>query len=201
MDKGLISIFGKNDIIVNGGVGVGKTTLTLALLNEIAQEKSILYYNPDGKVDRRLVEKYYKNVYSDVFFMVCPLKNFIEYIIENSHLFDIVVVDPGDILLLSKKLIHRLHEVMQTSRSRLICTSQLRIDPNKGGKPYSTLEEFNKTSIKLNKHVFKCSIWIRNATAPNPVYKLKYVDIFDSYRVGNNYEERYIIKTMKGYVV
>ncbi len=201
MDKDLVRIFTNNDIIVSGGVSVGKTSLTLALLNEIALEKSILYYNPDRCVDRKFIQKYYKNVYTDVFFMCCPLKTFIEYIVSTNIMYDIIVVDPGDMLLLSRKLIYQLYDITSASGCRLICTSQLRVNPSKGAKPYSTLEEFNKKSININKHIFKCSIWLRNATAPDPIYKLKYVDIFDSYRVGNKYEKRFLVKTMKGYVV
>jgi len=75
----------------------------------------------------------------------------------------------------------------------LICTSQIRHNPNTG-KPYSTMERKNKTYSDYGEIMFNNSVWIRNVTEPNNIYKMRYVDIFNIYRIGNNYSDRFLIR-------
>jgi hypothetical protein len=73
----------------------------------------------------------------------------------------------------------------------IIATSQIRQDPTKNGSIYSPLEELNK---KNNSSIFNFSVWIRNVTEEDQMFKMRYIDIFDHHKVGNQFIRRYVVR-------
>lgn len=96
---------------------------------------------------------------------------------------DYLVIDPADCLMGTRAL----PDLVSVSKKRfkIIAASQIRQDPSQGGKVYSTLESLN---------IFDYSLWIRNVTEEQEIFKSKYLDIFDSRRKGNDYISRYVAK-------
>lgn len=185
-------IIGKR-VVITSATNNGSTSLALYIANTILDTDNIsIYYNPSGDVDREFVKKFYPRVYRDSIWIVSPLESFLEFLQEISFSYDCLIIDPGDTLLINKDLVRTLMS-MRKEKSSIILTSQIRQDPNKGWSPYSTIEKVNS---------FDYSIWITNVTGGNPIYKLKYIDIFNTMRSGNNFIAREIAKfTDQGNIV
>lgn len=181
----------KGNTIITGPTGNGITSLTLYLMNCLLKEdKSILYYNSTQEIQKDFVKKFYPRVYSDVLFYqgdLYTLTNYLEFI---NYDIDYLVIDPGDSIMVNKKLIPLLVSIFN-NKKKLIVTSQIRQDPTQGGQVYSPIEKLNNT---YNGTLFKYSLWIRDVTQETNIFKERYVDIFDKIRIGNKYIRRYIAK-------
>lgn len=185
-------ICNKNSIVTSAP-GNGSTTFLLYLANQLnINNYSVIYYNPAYNIDRDFIKLNYPNAYNDTFFMFSDLDYFISFLRTTS--FDYIIIDPGDVLLKTKNILPLLIKLIKTQKSYLICSSQIRIDIPNGAKPYSTIEKINIESIKNNKLIFDNSIWIRNATGNKGIIREKYIDVFNKFRNGNNYIDRYIAK-------
>ncbi|MCK9428993.1 MAG: hypothetical protein M0R17_03145 [Candidatus Omnitrophica bacterium] len=150
------------------------------------QNKSILYYNPSKDIDQEFVKKYHQDVYQNVIFhkeSLSLLINFLEYI---NYEIDYLILDPGDALMVSRNVIPMIKSSL---KGHIIITSQIRQDPTKNGHIYSPIEELNK---KYN--LFKYSIWIRNVTEEEQLFKSRYIDIFENCRIGNQFLRRYLVR-------
>lgn len=176
------SYIDEGNIIVTSAPGNGTTSLCLYLCNYYSQSKSILYYNPSANIDRRFV-KNYKNTYANVNFVTSPLDLLVKYLLENASIYDILIFDPGDMLLATPKLLHAFCRII--GPIRLICTSQIRVDPTKGGQVYSTVER--------KQEKFKYSLWIRDVTEVDTIFEKRYLDVFPEFRSGNNFIQRYLL--------
>ncbi len=185
-------IFDSN-IIVTAAPGNGATSFIQMIINSIALKKNVLYYDPSGTINREFTTKYYSNIASNVCFLSGSFHIFIDYIIDLGSNFNYIVVDPGDILSNQQESLRLLSLILSNTESKLICTSQIRIDPTTG-KPYSTLERVTKIN-RLD--FFDYSIWIRNVTESNPIYTNRYVDIYNNFRVTKNFVHRYIVQYTK----
>ena len=144
----------------------------------------VIYYNPSRDIDREFVGKYYPRVLKSAVWIESPLESFLEFLQSSGYNYDCLVIDPGDVLMVNKDLVISLGNLRHPEAS-IIFTSQIRQDPKVGWSPYSTVERVN---------AFDTSIWITNATGSNPLYKIKYIDIFKEIRSGNNYVAREIAK-------
>jgi hypothetical protein len=176
-----------NNIIITAPSGNGSTVFTLYLSNLLLhQNKSILYYNPSKDIDQEFVKKYHQDVYQNVIFhkeSLSLLINFLEYI---NYEIDYLILDPGDALMVSRNVIPMIKSSL---KGHIIITSQIRQDPTKNGHIYSPIEELNK---KYN--LFKYSIWIRNVTEEEQLFKSRYIDIFENCRIGNQFLRRYLVR-------
>lgn len=188
----ITSLLGKR-IIVSSAPGAGASSFTLYIANTILDNnKLVLYYNPDRDIDREFVKKYYPRVFSDAVWLTSTLEDFLELYAEHSQLFDTLIVDPGDITMVDKHILPTLGCVRRPGAT-LICTSQIRQDPNKAWAPYSTLEALNS---------FDYSIWITKVTGIHPVFIQKYIDVHDKIRSGQNLILRDIANyTLEGNIV
>jgi hypothetical protein len=181
----------KGNTIITGPTGNGITSLTLHLMNCLLKDDiNILYYNSTQEIQKDFVKKFYPRVYSDVLFYqgdLYTLTNYLEFI---NYDIDYLIIDPGDSIMVNKKLIPLLVSIFH-EKKKLIVTSQIRQDPTQGGQVYSPIEKLNNT---YNGTLFKYSLWIRDVTQETNIFKERYVDIFDKIRVGNKYIRRYIAK-------
>ncbi|GAG32094.1 unnamed protein product [marine sediment metagenome] len=137
-------------------------------------------------------------VFSDVCHVVAPVSMFFEYLtqmVTDGIHFGYIIIDPADCLLQYPGLLSSINSVIQLTKTNIICTSQLRQDVSQEGKPYSTIERWNKQHIS-NK-MFMYSMWLRNVSGGNELYNSKYLDIYEWYRTGNLYAERYVLKFSK----
>jgi hypothetical protein len=179
-----------HNIIVTAPTGNGTTTLTLQIASTLADlDKRVLFYNPLGDIDREFVKSTYPNAFSNIFFFndsLAQLLSFLDYINYN---IDFLVLDPGDSLMMNKGIYPLLN--IRLKNKGIIATSQIRQDPNKGGQIYSPVEELNK---KNNLSIFNFSIWIRNVTEMEQLFKSRYLDIYDHARIGNEFLKRYIVR-------
>ena len=179
-----------NNIIITAPSGNGTTVLTLHIVNILlSKDKKIIYYNPTGDIDREFVKLVYPRVFNETFFheqSITQLLSFLDYI---NYDIDYLVMDPGDSLMFNKGIYPLLNRRLKNKG--LIVTSQIRQDPTKGGQIYSPIEELNK---KNNNSVFNFSVWIRNVTEGEQIFKSRYLDIFDNGKSGNNFIRRYLAR-------
>jgi len=182
----------KHNTIITSAPGNGTTSMCLFLANGlIHQNKMVLYYNPDGGIDRNFVQKYYQFSFDKLLLLTTTLQTFTDIFNLCLEDIDAIIVDPGDIFGRNKELLINICKTMKYMKKSIIFTSQIRQDPNTG-KVYSTLEKINK-SYKI----FDNSIWITNCTEPDGVFKRKYIDIYNGYRVGTQYKARYLANFTK----
>lgn len=182
-----------NRVVITSSTNNGCSSFALYVANTILNNDNVvLYYNPSRDIDREFVKKYYPRVHKSAIWIESPLDSFLEVLHAIGHEYDCLIIDPGDVLMIDRKLVPTLGGLRKRG-STIIFTSQIRQDPNKGWAPYSTLEKLKK---------FDSSIWITNVTGSNPVYNLKYIDVFQEVRSGNNYIARAIAKyTDEGNIV
>lgn len=185
----LVNDYIKNhNIIITSSPNNGMTSVSLCIANILnAEGNSILYYNPTRDIDRSFIKKHYNNVYKDTVLCHLPQNLFLEFCIDPTIHFDYIIIDPADPLVIYGSIIPNL---IKLTKSNIICTSQIRLDPSNAWKPYSTIE-------KRFSNFFDYSIWIRNVSENDLVYKTKYIDVFNKNRIGNQYISRYIAKMSK----
>lgn len=173
------------NIIITSSAGGGATSLCLFIANLLLKDQNIIvYFNPQDNIERTFVRSYYLRVYDDVIFVACEIEKLLYFIKYLNYKIDYLILDPADCLLYNSNI---LPSIANALSGNIICSSQIRQDPTQGGKVYSTLEE-----KYMNTGLFNYSIWIRNITEPNGIFKRKYIDIFDKKRSGSNNISRYI---------
>ena len=183
------NIVNKNTIITSNPGG-GSSSLALFFTEFLCKYYNILYFDTGHYLDREYIKKYYPNIYNNVFILQSSIDDFINYLSElnrNIIYIDYIIIDTGD--MLNKNIISNLYLLLKEFNINIICTSQLRINPN-NAKPYSTVEEWNK---QLTDKPFQNSIWIRNVNEPGMILTRKYIDVFENYRIGNRYYKRIIL--------
>ena len=182
------------NVIVTTSPDQGSTSTILALAEELIKEdRGILYFDPSFSINRQFVEKYYPLVFYNISFLIGPLQTLIYYLDSNPEHIDTIIIDPGDCLMSTSMIYRDLISLSSTLQINIIVTSQIRINPSEGGKPYSTIEKLNKDKLVPSGIYFPISIWLRNVTETSIYYKRKYLDVFDCYREGNKYLKRYLI--------
>lgn len=175
--------------IITSNVGGGSTSLALYIINNLIQNNNILYYDTTYSINRDFLRQYYSNVFDNCIFFQGQQDTFLNFISElggNLQNIDYIVIDTADTF--GKQTLSNLNNLTSLYNIKLIVTSQLRVNPNTG-KPYSTVEEWNK---QLSERIFHNSIWIRAVNEPNTITKRKYIDIYNEFRIGNKYYKRYI---------
>lgn len=180
-------------VIITSSTNNGASSLSLFTANTILNEdKVVVYFNPSGDIDREFVKRYYPRVFKDAIWIRSPLDSFLEFLQYINFSFDCLIIDPGDVLMINKRLIKQIGSLKKRN-STFICTSQIRQDPNKGWAPYSTVERVGE---------FDHSIWITNVTGTHILFKQKYIDIHKDIRSGNNFIAREIAKfTEEGNII
>lgn len=180
-----------NNIIITAPTGHGSTVLSLHIANILLEkDKKIIYFNPTSDIDSQYIKGTYPNIFHDVFFHSESLIRFVDFLDYINYEADILFLDPGDSLMCNKKLFPTLNNLLN-NKTRMVVTSQIRQDPTKGGQIYSPIEELNKS---YNNTIFKYSIWIRDVTEEEQLFKARYLDVFKHNRVGNKFLQRYIIR-------
>lgn len=180
----------KHDVILTSAAGEGTTVLALYLAMILSERKLVVYFNPSKDIDRKYVEKYLPNAYRNILFIQSNVATLLEFLVEIDYDFDHIILDPGDILA-STKALPSLKRISKIKKSNIICTSQIRLDPETGWKPYSTIERLNQ---RKGNTLFDYSIWIRKVTEDNPFFTIKYIDVFKGIRKGNQYISRYLVR-------
>jgi hypothetical protein len=188
MVQGYVS---NHNVILTAAAGEGVTTLALYLADVLSNDRLVIYFNPSGDIDRHYVKRYYPRVYKSVLFIQAGLDSLLEFLDSIDYEFDHLIMDPGDMLMTNKTALRSLKGICGINNARMVCTSQIRLDPNTGWQPYSTIESFNK---KNGNTVFKYSIWMRKATEDNPFFIAKYIDVFKGVRHGNRFLSRYLVR-------
>lgn len=179
----------KKNILITSSSQNGASSFTQFILNEIAaDDELIVFFNPSKDLCREFTLSCYPRIAENVLVLQSPLENLVDFLESSGCDFDYLVVDPGDTLMDNKSFFTRLARILNSNNTNLICTSQMRVNPN-NSKPYSTLEEFNKKNS-----IFEYSIWIRKSTGPQVGFIEKYIDVFHLARTGNKYQSRYIAK-------
>jgi len=175
--------------IITSAPGNGATSFALYLANIITeQNKYVIYFNIDNGINREFVKNYYNKVYNNCIFINTNIEIFFEFLDFINYDINHIIIDPADPMMISKSKLLLLQSILKNRNIGLTCTAQIRADPNKGGKIYSTIE---------NILPFDNSIWIRNVSETSDIIYKKYIDIFDSKRSGNNYIARHIAKFTK----
>jgi len=183
----------KNSIITASSDG-GTTSTALAIAEKLCEEdKAVVYFNPASSIDREFVKKYYPSVFSNVTFLLGPLPALIYYLDTSSNNIDYVIIDPGDALVLKELVYRQLLSLSSLLKFNILTTSQIRVNPAENGHTYSTVERLNKLNLVSSGNYFEYSIWLRKVTESQLYYVRRYSDIFDCYREGNKYLQRYII--------
>jgi len=174
----------KGNTLITAPTGNGCTTLVLYLANLILNktDPKILYYNSTGDISLEYLSILNSKHYKDIFFYQDNLSTFIKFLEYSNYNFDYLILDPGDTILVDKKILPLIFNLF---KGKIIATSQIRQDPTKGGQIYSTLEKMN---------LFDYNIWIRDVTEGEQMFKSRYLDIFNGRRIGNMYIRRYVIK-------
>jgi hypothetical protein len=174
----------KGNTLITSSTGNGCTTLTLYFANLILSktDSKILYYNSTGDINSEYISILKSENYKDIFFHQGNLLTIIRFLEYCNYDFDYLILDPGDTLLIDRKILPLIFNLF---KGKIIATSQIRQDPTKGGQVYSSLEKMN---------LFNHSIWIRNVTEGEQMFKSRYLDIFEKSRLGNKYIRRYVIK-------
>jgi len=182
-------IVNKNTIITSNAGG-GSSSLALFFTEFLSNYYNVLYFDTGHLVDRAYIKKHYPNVHENVFILQSSIDDFFNYLSElnrNIVNIDYIIIDTGD--MLNKATIQALNSLLKEFNINMICTSQLRVNPN-NARPYSTVEEWNK---QLSDKPFQNSIWIRNVNEPGTLLTRKYIDVFKDFRVGNRYYKRIIL--------
>jgi hypothetical protein len=192
LDEVVTDFISKGNTTIVGPTGNGITSLTLHFINcLLTQNKLVLYYNPTKEIDTDFVKKFYPRVYKNVLFYMSDLTTLLDFLSYIEYEIDYMVIDPGDTMMVDKNIIPLLVSILRKKGKHLLMSSQIRQDPNNGGKVYSPLEKLN---ISYNNELFDWSIWVRDVTDVDDLFKSRYVDIFEKIRVGNRYIRRYITK-------
>lgn len=181
----------EHDVMLTAAAGEGSTALALYLAMVLSEDKFVIYFNPSKDIDRNYVKQYFPRVYKNVLFVQSDLNTLLEFLTEIDYDFDHIILDPGDTLMVAKKALTSLKRICNLKKSHMICTSQIRLDPNMGWKPYSTVEKANQRSGNT---IFDYSIWMRKVTEDNPFFTSKYIDVFKGIRRGNQYVSRYLVR-------
>jgi len=182
------SIKNKNSIITSNPGG-GSTSLGLYIVNNLILDNNIIYFNTTFNLDNNYIYKNYNNLYNNCIIMQSSIEHFFNYINDISGILDdidYIIIDTADIM--GKDSLKNLVDLLNLFNVNLICTSQLRVNPN-NSQPYSTVEQWNKQLIIP---IFNCSIWIRKVNEPGN-FNRKYIDIYNNYRIGNHYSKRFIL--------
>lgn len=180
----------KNNTIITSPAGNGSTVLTLyIIIFLLLNDKTILFYNPTGDIDKNFINKFYPLISKNVFFITGSLSLLLDFLNYINYTIDILILDPGDSLMFNKKIYPLLKTVLKNTT--IIATSQIRQDPTKSGQIYSPLEEINKSN---DYSIFKYSIWIRNVSESVQLFKARYIDVFNQYRIGNQFLRRYLVR-------
>ena len=174
----------KGNTIITSPTGNGCTTLALYLANLILSrnDSKILYYNSTGDISSEYLSILKSENYKDIFFHQGSLSTLIGFLEHCNYSFDYLILDPGDTLLIDKQILPLLISLF---KGRILATSQIRNNLSEGGQVYSSLEK-----LKL----FDFSIWIRDVTEGELLFKSRYLDIFDKIRSGNKFVRRYVIR-------
>jgi hypothetical protein len=174
----------KGNTIITSPAGNGCTTLALYLAAQILvkNDSRILYYNPSADINIDYVTPLSNPAYKDIFFHQESLKTFVDFLEYSEYDFDYLFIDPADTLLVNSKI---LPLILKLFKGKIVAVSQIRQDPTLGGQVYSTIEKLN---------VFDYSIWIRNVTENEELFKSRYLDVYDRRRSGNKYVRRYVVK-------
>jgi len=181
-------VLNKNTII-SAAPGEGSTTLALYLTNILSTSSNVLFFDTGNTLDKQYIKTHYNDMYNHCFIIQGSYDNFLNYLSDlNRQLsnLDYIIIDTGDII--TKPNLLNLYNIFDACDINIICTSQLRVNPGTG-KPYSTVEEWNK---QLTKKPFDNSIWIRKVNEPNTFLNRKYIDIYKEFRIGNHYIDRSI---------
>jgi hypothetical protein len=179
-----------HNIIITAPTGNGTTTLTLQIATVLTElNKKVLFYNPLGDIDRKFVQNTFPNAYETIFFFNDSLPHLLSFLDYINYDIDYLILDPGDSLMMNKGIYPLLN--MRLKNKGIIATSQIRQDPNKGGQIYSPVEELNK---KNSSSIFNFSVWIRNVTEEDQLFKSRYLDVYAHHRVGNEFVKRYIVR-------
>lgn len=179
----------KGNCVITSSSNNGCTSLAIYIANILCRHnKVVMYYNPTAEIDRCFVKKFYKGAFENCIWLNGTTEKLVEAL--NAFEFKVhhLILDPADALLTNANLVPMLSSAV---RGKLICTSQIRLDPKTKWAPYSTLEK------KYMGSVFNYSIWLRNVTEDSMFLTKKYVDVFKGKRVGNRYSARYIAKFTK----
>jgi len=175
----------KKNVIVTSSAGNGATSFCLYIANILLRGNNlVVFFNPQDNIEKTFVRQFYPRVYSDAIFVACPISHLLTFLMYLDYKIDYLIMDPADCLMFNAQLIPTISELIA---GNIICTSQIRQDPTKGGQVYSTIEK-----KFMDKEIFDYSIWIRNVTERSENIKRKYIDIFDKKREGNNYIARYV---------
>lgn len=180
-----------HDVMLTAAAGEGTTALALYLAMILSEEKFVIYFNPSSDINREYVRKFYPRVFHNVLFIQSNLDTFLEFLDEIDYDFDYLVLDPGDTFMSAKNTLISLKKICKIKNSHLIVSSQIRLDPNIGWQPYSTVEKVNKS---CGNTLFDYSIWIRRVSENNPILTAKYIDVFKGSRKGNQYISRYLVR-------
>lgn len=174
--------------IITSAPGNGASSFSLYLANILLEKGSVLYYSPDSSIDREFIKDKYTNVYNNCIFISGNIDYYLEFLDYIDYKIKHIIIDPADPMMSRKNKLILLKTYLSTKKIGLTCTSQIRMDPSKGGKVYSTIE---------NAMPFDYSIWIRNVSETTDLYARKYIDIFDKKRSGNNYIGRHVANFTK----
>lgn len=181
----------KKNTIITSSPGEGCTTLAIYISMILSQKKLVIYFNPSKDIDRNHVKEYFPSTYNNTLFIQENLTTLLEFLNEIDYEFDHIILDPGDSLVTKRNSLISLKKICDIKKKYITITSQIRLDPNMGWKPYSTVEKVNKSNGNT---IFDYSIWIRKVTEDNPFFTTKYIDVFKKVRVGNRYISRYLVK-------
>jgi len=181
-----------SNVILTAPPSNGCTTVALTFANYlINNNKSVIYYNPTGDIDRQFIKENFPKLFTDMFLFKQDLSTFMEFLDYINYDIDHIIIDPGDILLVNRKILPLFIDLLG-HKIKLLATSQIRQDPTKGGQIYSPLEVLNKSSFYS---LFDYSIWIRNVSEADTFdVKSRYIDVFQNIRTGNEFIRRYILK-------
>jgi len=172
------------DVIVTAPSGFGSTSFSIFITNYLCKNKLIYYFDFSGGIDRKFVQENYNLAFKDVLFIQTKIVNIAD-ILQNLDPPDIIVLDPGDALLVNRSILPSLKR--SNLNIKLLCTSQLRQNISTK-RMYSTLEE---SYMEL----FDYSFWIRTVSETKDSFiDRRYLDIFDKKRRDNNSIGRHILK-------
>jgi len=148
--------------------------------------------------DRNFVRRFYKEAFSEVLFINASLDTLIDLFATSDIMLDLdyLVIDPGDILASNRKMLSIMAGIMHYAKCNLICTAQIRANPDKGGQIYGTLDRSNEKLMCMGREVFDYSIWLRNVTEKDSILTSKYVEVYENYRT-SKLKYKSIIKMTK----
>lgn len=190
----LVDYIKNKNAIITASPDVGSTTTSLAIAEKlVAEGRGILYFNPACSLNREFIETFYPNVFSNVTFLLGPLPALVYYLDSNASNIDNLIIDPGDSLVAQEFVYRQLLSLSSVLKFNILTTSQIRTNPSENGKAYSTIERLNEKTLIPSGSYFQYSIWLRKVTEVSLYYNRCYADVFDCYREGNHYLQRYIL--------